>query len=46
MQFKKTQQALKNKDYQTAANEMLDSKWANQTGRRAQKLAQMVREAN
>jgi lysozyme len=31
--------ALSNKDYQTATQEMLDSKWASQVGQRARTLA-------
>lgn len=40
--FAKTKEALQKRDYKTAASEMLDSKWASQTGRRAKKLAEMV----
>lgn len=37
--FKKFLKALENRDYKTAAKEMLDSKWAKQVGRRAEELA-------
>ena len=43
MEFKKMIKALKNDKREEAANEMLDSKWAHQVGRRAQKLAEIVR---
>lgn len=35
--------AVQRGDYQTAATEMLDSKWASQVGARATRLAQMMR---
>ena len=41
--FKKTIQAIKDKDYDKAADEMLDSKWAEQVGRRAENLAKQMR---
>lgn len=43
--FKKFKAALEDKDYVTAADEMLDSRWANQTPKRANSLADIVREA-
>jgi hypothetical protein len=36
-------QAVKNKDYGEASEQMLDSKWANQVGQRAIDLAFMMR---
>jgi lysozyme len=42
-QFKKTIQAIKDQDYDTAATEMLDSKWADQVGQRAINLAEQMR---
>ena len=41
--FIKTISALEAGDYQTAADEMKDSRWYRQTGRRAQKLVQVMR---
>lgn len=41
--FKKFAAALQTKQYQTAAVEMLDSKWAWQVGDRADELAEIVR---
>lgn len=41
--FKKMIAALGRKDYDAAATEMLDSKWAKQVGKRAIRLAQMMR---
>ena len=41
--FKKMWAALENEDYEIAANEMLDSKWAIQTPTRALELAQIIR---
>lgn len=41
--FKKMLSALAKHDYNTAADEMLDSKWASQVGKRAQELAMQVR---
>ena len=38
-QFKKMIQALDQEDYARAAREMLDSRWANQVGKRAVQLA-------
>jgi len=43
LKFKKMWAALKNRDYQKAANEMLDSKWAKQTPNRAKRLAEIMR---
>lgn len=40
--FKKFLAALQNKDYLTAAKEMLNSRWAGQVGRRAKELAKMM----
>ncbi len=42
-EFKKMIKALQNQQYENAANEMLDSKWASQVGRRAEKLADIMR---
>lgn len=36
--------ALANRDYELAATEMLDSKWARQVGKRAERLATAMRE--
>lgn len=41
--FHKFWKAMLEGDYETAANEMLDSKWANQVGSRAVELADMMR---
>lgn len=41
--FKKMWEALRNQDYETAANEMLDSRWAIQTPARAMELATTIR---
>ena len=41
--FKKMLTALQDKDYEKAAVEMLDSRWARQVGRRARKLSQVMR---
>lgn len=43
--FRKMWAALRERDYQQAAAEMLDSRWANQVGRRAVTLANKMREA-
>jgi len=37
--FKKMWEAIENNEYKRASEEMLDSKWANQVGVRAQELA-------
>lgn len=42
--FKNTRQALIDKDYAKAADEMLDSKWSKQVKGRAKTLASMVRQ--
>lgn len=36
-------EALRRRDYETAAREMRDSKWARQVGARAERLAEMMR---
>lgn len=41
--FKKMWAALKDQNYNEAANQMLDSKWAKQTPNRAQDLAEIMR---
>lgn len=41
--FKKMLSAIADRNYELAAAEMLNSKWASQVGRRAQKLASMMR---
>lgn len=45
LQFKKFQQALKEKDFVKASEEMLDSRWARQLPNRSQELADIVRDA-
>jgi len=45
-QFKKMQTAIMKKDYQTAANEMIDSKWYNQVGNRSKYLVKMMERAS
>jgi len=45
MGFKKTRKAFQDRNYQAAADEMLDSLWAEQVGDRATSLANMVRRA-
>ena len=42
--FSRMLKALRKNDYETAADEMLESLWATQTKWRAKKLAQMMRE--
>jgi len=42
MEFKNMIKALKNKEYDVAAREMLDSKWADQVGTRAAELASIM----
>jgi len=42
MEFKSMIKALKNKEYDVAAREMLDSKWADQVGTRAAELASIM----
>jgi len=41
--FKKMWEALSGQDYNKAADEMLDSKWAKQTKNRAESLAEIMR---
>lgn len=41
--FKKMLAAIDQKDWETAAQEMLDSKWASQVGQRAHRLAEQMR---
>ena len=41
--FKNMLEALKNRDYNRAADEMLNSRWAEQVGRRARELALAMR---
>lgn len=43
LRFRKTLDALEHGDYAKAAEEMLDSKWAHQTPKRALELAERVR---
>ena len=43
LQFKKAIQALRDQDYDEAADQMLDSKWAKQVGKRAVTLADKMR---
>ena len=43
LKFKKFWKAMLDRDYETAAAEMLDSKWANQVGNRAKRLSEMMR---
>ncbi len=40
--FKKMMAAIEKRNYETASIEMLDSKWAAQVGKRAQRLALMM----
>ena len=42
--FKKAISAMQERDWITASEEMLDSKWAKQTANRANRLADIVRE--
>ena len=42
--FKNTLEAIRHGYYEQAATGMLSSKWANQVGQRAQRLAQMMRD--
>lgn len=44
LEFKKMIKALENEQYDEAADEMLDSRWAGQVGRRADNLAELMRE--
>lgn len=43
LNFKKMWKAIENKDYVNASIEMLDSRWHEQTPRRSQKLANIMR---
>lgn len=40
--FRRTIAAIERKDYKAASREMMDSRWARQVGRRAQRLAEMM----
>jgi lysozyme len=40
--FRNTLAALEREDWEDAAHEMMDSKWAEQVGRRARRLSQMM----
>jgi lysozyme len=42
--FRKMIQAIRNDDWQRAADEALDSRWAQQTPERAQEIATMLRD--
>lgn len=44
LKFKKMHKAIINGKFNTAATEMLDSKWARQVGNRANRLAKQMRE--
>lgn len=44
LRFKRMFKALQNLDYHTAADELLDSLYAKQVGRRAIEVAEMIRE--
>jgi len=44
--FKKTIEFIKNKNWQCASKEMLDSKWARQTPNRAKELSNRMRQIN
>lgn len=43
MQFERMWAAIARNDYEAAAREMLDSKWANQVGARAVELSEIMR---
>lgn len=45
-EFKKMIEAMGKKDYESAANQMLASKWAADVGKRAPRLAQMMRDGD
>jgi lysozyme len=45
MNFRKMWTALREHDYERAADEALDSRWAEQTPSRANEVAEMIREA-
>ncbi len=44
LKFKNMLSAMERRDYDTAADEMLDSKWAKEVGSKADELAQMMKE--
>ena len=44
--FKKLIRAIEARDWEKAATEMLDSRWARQVGRRATELARMMRDGD
>ena len=44
MKFRKMLRALRKRDFETAALEALDSKWARQVGNRSQRIAKLIRE--
>lgn len=44
LKFKKMLAALEKREYDQAADEMLNSRWARQVGKRAKRLAQKMRE--
>ena len=46
MKFKKMWQALRDKDYEEAANQMIDSAWHKQTTKRCESLASIMRSCN
>jgi len=46
MKFENAMEALKQSDYDTAAAELLDSRWSTQVGSRAQELATQIRTGN
>jgi lysozyme len=41
--FKKAMTALEEQDYDTAADEMMDSNWSKQVGKRAEEVTEMIR---
>ena len=43
LSFQRTIQAIKEEEYEVAAEEMLDSRWAEQVGKRVERLANMMR---
>lgn len=43
LKFRKFQYALERSNYTEAAREMMDSKWAKQVGKRAERLAEMMK---
>lgn len=46
LKFENAMEALKQSDYDTAAAELLDSRWSTQVGSRAQELATQIRTGN